>query len=187
MKIVHRILLILVVIATLSSCTQRRYGHITGFQLKKNTKTEKVTARKGHYVNPSVETIQEEISAISENDIPASIESVQKSNDITVASFSKNEESSNMSNRFKKKAELAEPLPGLAKVANTLKPKNIVKEVKSKVGKKTKAGGLIYWILVLILLVLIVSLLESVLGTALTRIIITIILIAFIGHLIGLW
>ncbi len=186
MKIVNKIILVLTVVAMMSSCTQRRYGHITGFQLKKNTPIEKVTERKGHYVSPV-----EQIAEVASDDVIPSITNEKvitpEVKNTTIRTISSPSSTLLNQSRFATEWEETMANPVIAKTTNTLKPQNIVKKVKSKVGKKTKAGGLIYWILVVILVILIVSLLNKVLGTTLTGIIITVVLIAFVGHLLGLW
>lgn len=190
MKIIHRILVVLVVIASLSSCTQRRYSHITGFQLKKKADTEKAVYS-GHYVtsNPGIVNVEDNDAELTPIDV--SYDVVEQ----TVPPVSKEMTSSPFARkrveRWVEKSQVQEEYTAnpvnVKNVAQALQPTNIAKKVSSKVAKKTKAGGLIYWILVLILLLLIIALLESILGTALTRILILIVVIAFLGHLLGLW
>jgi hypothetical protein len=182
MKVFNKIALVLFVFAMLTGCTQRKYGHITGFQLKQKAKTEKVT-RSSHYVSnkvvrPNTAKSVELETPISNSDvalltnIPSVTEEVATSSKLDV------NESHNASREF---------IPTIKGLQRTVAPKNIVKKVKNEVGKKTKAGGLIYWILVLVLILLLLAVLESVLGKGLTRLLILIVLIAFVGHLIGIW
>ncbi|GEM_PF-2487595 len=184
MKNLNKILVAFLIIGFLSSCTQRRYSHVTGFQLNKKAKTEK-TFRSGHYVTADKTSVAadvvEEQAAVTFNTETIDLSSTQVT---TPQVFKKR----NKSLKSAISVEEAKSLPKmLSEVNQVTAPQNVYKKVEKAVAKKTKAGGLIYWILVLILVILIVSLLETVLGTGLTRILITIALIAFIGHLIGLW
>lgn len=187
MKIINKIFLVFAVVAIMTSCTQRKYGHITGLQFNKKASTEKLTTRKGHYVSPEVAVTQDELSTVEEelSHISTTLNEGPV-NDLTTIKSERADKIST-SETIQEQLVLPKSLEVVTKTANKLKPKNIANKVKSKVAKKTKAGGLIYWILVLVLIILIVSLLESVLGTPLTRIIITVVLIAFLGHLLGLW
>ena len=156
------------------------------FQLKKNTPSEKVTSRKGHYVSPV-----EQLPEVASVDVITSttLENVitPEARNTTIRTISSPSSTQFSQSRFATEWEETMANPVIAKTTNTLKPQNIVKQVKSKVGKKTKAGGLIYWILVVIFVILIVFLLNKVLGSTLTGIIITVVLIAFVGDLLGIW
>ncbi|MFT5512917.1 MAG: hypothetical protein ACI8SE_001316 [Bacteroidia bacterium] len=186
MRIVNRILIVLFVVGLFSSCTQRKYGHVTGFQLNNKTKTEKTT-HSGHFVKQEKPTTN-----------IASDATVDVSNTLNSETFEFSKETKKIDlKRFisalkvqcveENESSVVPEVPAFVKVQQVVAPKNVFNKVKTEVGKKTKAGGLIYWILVLILLLLIVALLESILGKNLTRLLILVLLLAFVGHLLGLW
>ena len=189
MKHFNKFLVAFLIVGLLSSCTQRRYGHITGFQLNKKAKTEK-TIRSGHYVS-NTKTITSDVDEV----VPTY--PIEKSvSDKSITTKSKLGDNNTVakkvvrdfttSTKAHNQNEIA--IPGVIKqVKDLTAPQGVVKKVKKAVSKKTKAGGLIYWILVLILLILIISLLEAILGQWLTRLLILIVLLAFVGHLLGLW
>lgn len=186
MKIVNRIITLLVVVGLMTGCTQRRYSHVTGFQLNNKSKTEK-TVHSGHYVNrqntkPAAPEFSEAAPSVATTEVaelsPRMKKRVVYKNVVKSLDVKKAQEN--------EEVELA-VLPDIANFQQSIAPKNIFNKVKSKVGKKTKDGGLIYWILVLLLLILIITLLNKVLGPTLTGILILIVLIAFVGHLIGIW
>jgi len=184
MENLNKILIAFLIVGFLSSCTQRRYSHVTGFQLNNKAKTAK-TFRSGHYVATDKTTFHVDVvdakRLVTDNSETIEVPPTQVNAPQVFKKRNKSSKSTMSVNEVKS-------LPKLLKEVNQVTaPQNVYKKVKKGVAKKTKAGGLIYWILVLILVILIVSLLETVLGTALTRIIITVALIAFIGHLIGLW
>ena len=190
MKHMNKFLVAFLIVGVLSSCTQRRYSHITGFQFNKKAKTEK-TVRSGHYVdtknqinpiaNKEEVEVQSETTPVISNELPA-IHTERKQ--IAVAKVVRDfTTAQGLQNTVDTKT-----LPeALQEVSEVVAPQGVVKKVKKAVSKKTKAGGLIYWILVLILLLLIIALLESILGQWLTRLLILIVLLAFVGHLLGLW
>jgi hypothetical protein len=185
-RILNRIFVVLVVVGLLSSCTQRRYGHVTGFQLNNKTKIEKAK-HTGHFVKQEKPTTNIAVDATVDVSNTLNSETIEFSKETKKIDLKRFISASKVQNVGENESSIVPEVPAFVKVQQVIAPKNVFNKVKSEVGKKTKAGGLIYWILVLILLLLIIALLENILGQNLTRLLILVLLLAFVGHLIGIW
>jgi hypothetical protein len=183
MKTLNKIVLFVFTVALLSNCTQHRYGHITGFQLNKHKSDEKVK-HSGHYVKRSESKVANFIANLNDSmdqNAKALIDPqfVETSNVTDVASVLENEKIAKIS------ADKVTALPIINTIVKQTTPKQLLKKAKKVADKQT--NSLLYWILVIILILLILTLLRTVLGNQLYGLLILVVLIALVGHLLGIW
>jgi hypothetical protein len=194
----HRIAFVLglAVVFVFSACSKRQYAHLTGINIGQKAKTP---VKSGHYVNTN--KVENEVNSDA-SITSTSGESVSKPNTndwyIDSAELMKHIDKEallakapvNVSQTKKVKAirEIAVPAPYRH---NPLKIRKQAKELRQQFRpekeKSSKDGGLLYWILVVLLILLLLTLLRTILGPQLYGLLILVVLIALIGHLLGLW
>ncbi len=196
----HRIAFVLglAVVFVFSACSKRQYAHLTGINIGQKAKTP---VKSGHYVN--TDKIHKSFAVENENTNNPSAELTYTSNRNEWSSI----DSALLFRSIDTDALLA-PAPGFVAPKKRVKPirevavpapyrhnplkirkqaKQLEKQLRPEKEKSSKDGGLLYWILVVILILLILTLLKTILGPQLYGLLILVVLIALIGHLLGLW
>ena len=190
MRLLVKFLYVFLAVSMLTSCTQRKYGQLTGFQWNKTSKTEKIAGHKGHYVSPkndivSTDTSIEdvawiELSETTEKDIVSSKET-SKTTKSAKAVIVKDI----LFDKTDKKAVNAKKVFTKSNIKEAVIPTKKISKVAKKLKKHTSDDGLLYWILVILLILLLLTLLRKVLGAELYGLLVLIVLILLVLHLLG--
>ncbi len=187
MKNLARISCILLIVTFLASCTQRRYSNLTVFKWHPGANKVKEKAKEKTFVDYQVEELRvksrtESIEApIELNQTVVEMEQVPQRVFTPLA----------IEGSKSKLKDAREVLPVMRNLKTAKKMVEKVKRLKSDNinspnEKDDEIAGLIYWILVVILILLVLTLLRHLLGP-LYGVFILIVLIALLGHILGIW
>ncbi len=185
MKTTNKILFLVALLGLLSSCTQRRYSQLTGFQFNKKQKTEKTRlVHSGHFVEKTkADVIEDNVELVACENNTKEVEEQNTSESV-------NDSKANIFQRgFKSKKKVAKLLVSDNKTIKTfqngLNPVKRHKKVKSVAKSKSKDSGLLNIILIVVLALLIIALLERIIGPWLSGILVLVVLIILVLYLLG--
>lgn len=189
MKKLSAILIFLLIASAFTSCTDRRYSHLTGFRFQKKTEVVKVERSSQKDDNAaysrSDKSGQAEYQAPDETVLKPSIGSVGMEPSQAMPAARIAESIANPSKLQKSKTGMSQQV---ANKTNHLIAKNnqMMKQVTPAPQQPKVIGTLIYWILVILLILLVLRLLEVILGP-LFGVLLLVLLIVLIGRLLGIW
>lgn len=190
MRLLVKLFYVFLAVSVLTSCTQRKYGQLTGFQWNKTKKTEKVASHKGHYVSPKTmvkptESPFEDVAYVETSETPENEVAVAKESH----KVSKSEKAAIVKDilfdKSEKKAINAKTLLTKSNLKEAIVPTKKISKVAKKLKEHKSDEGLLYWILIILLIILILTLIRKILGEYLYGILVLVLLILLILHLLG--